>query len=81
MGSRAGPGNGFNAPQGVLLFEELCFLTEIPAGSCNNSNERLCLSFHSNFTFINLGPPELLRTKSARRITARDTERILYAYT
>lgn len=36
-GKRSGrAGNGFNAPQGVLLFQELCFLTEIPAGSCNN---------------------------------------------
>lgn len=60
--------NGFNAPGGVLLFEELCFLTEIPAGSCNNSIEAMPILSLQLYLYKPTGSSG---TKYGRGITGR----------
>lgn len=75
-GKQSDPAMVSMRPQGVLLFEELCFLTEIPAGSCNNSNEAMPILSLKLYLY----KPGLWssRTESARGITGY-RERILHS--
>lgn len=59
-----GRGDGFNAPPRRFTFPRTLFSHRNSGWQLQQQQPGLCLSFHSNFTFINLGC-RTSRTKSA----------------